>query len=74
VPLHSLLAFAQEVFLGVVEVRRHQARIVLSRWRLEEAEIRAVGLAALIERDVLERWRRGLNGVEEIPQHGDVDR
>jgi hypothetical protein len=74
VPLPSLLAFAQEVFLVVVEVRRHQAWIVLSRWRLEGAEVRAVGFAALIERDVLKRWRDGLNGVEEISQNGDVDR
>jgi hypothetical protein len=73
VPPRSLLTFAQEVFLVVIEVRRHQAWIVLSRRRLEGAEVRTVGLAALIERDVFKRWRAGLNGIDEIPQNGDVD-
>jgi hypothetical protein len=48
----SLLALTQEILLVVVEVRRHQARVVFSGGRLERAEIGAVGFAALVERDV----------------------
>ncbi len=69
----SGLPSAQEILLIVVEVGRHESRIVFSRRSLEGAKIGAVGLPALIEGHMTEAGSIPLCNIEEISEKSDVD-
>jgi hypothetical protein len=60
------------IFLIVVEVRRHQAGIVLAGGGFERPQIRAVGLAALVNGDVPKVWSCLFDCVHQIAQERDV--
>ena len=70
-PVPLRLPFAQEIFLVEVEIRRRAPGIVLARGRPDHPEVDVVPLLAFDQVHVLEA-RRGLGGVEDIPEHGDV--
>src|ERR1700722_15922384 len=69
--LSDLLA-PEEILLIIVEVRRHQARIVLAGRRLERPEVGAIRLAALIEGHVAQSRRRRLDHLDEVLQNRHV--
>src|SRR5271166_4389240 len=47
----------KKILLVIIEVRRHEARFVLAGGCFERAQIGAIGLTALVERDVSQGGR-----------------
>jgi hypothetical protein len=72
VPRFSDLLAPEEILLIIVEVRRHQARIVLAGRRLERPEVGAIRLTALIEGHVAQSRRRRLDHLDEVLQNRHV--
>jgi hypothetical protein len=70
----ALLTRFQQGLLVDVEFRRHVRRIGLARRRLEWAQMRAIDLVALHQAYVPQACGDGLDGVEQVVQHGDVGR
>jgi hypothetical protein len=63
------LEFLDERLLLDVELRRHVRRVVLARWGLERAEVRAVDLVALHELHVPQFIGDRLDRVQRVDQH-----
>jgi hypothetical protein len=72
-PRLPLLSLTEKVLLIVIEVRRHEPRVVFAGARLKGAQIGAVGFSALIERDVSQRGRSVFNDIEQVLQDGHID-
>ena len=68
----SLLTFAQEILLVIIEVRWHVARIVLRRRIGITAEMLAVPFAAFDEMHVRKIGGDGLDSIEHVAQHHDI--
>ena len=71
-PSLASLTITKKIFLIVVEVRWHQSWVVFACRRLEWPEVRAIGLASLIEGHVLEIWQCLLDYIQEILEDRNV--
>jgi hypothetical protein len=67
-------ALAQDVFLGVIKIGRQVARIVLIERRDRAAQVHAIHLGALVMHHARERRPGRLQAVEQVAQHGGVER
>jgi len=61
------------ILLIVVEVGRHQPGIVLAGRRFKRPEVGAIGLAPLVDGDVLQVWSRFFDHIQQIAQEGDIN-
>jgi hypothetical protein len=67
------LSRPEKVLLVIVEIRRHQSRIIFTGRRLEGPQVGPIGFASLIESNLPQRWRGPLNNIEEVFDDGHVD-
>jgi hypothetical protein len=72
-PRLPLLSLTEKVLLVVIEVRRHEPRVVFAGGRLKGAQIGAIGLPTLVERNVSQRGRSLFNDIEQVLQDGHID-
>ena len=67
-----MLPRTEQIFLVVIEIRRHVPRIVLFGRRGVASEVDAIPFPAFDEMHVAQVAGRVLDGIDDVAQHGDI--